>query len=146
MSEISFFKSKRDINLPDSNNNIQPKVTDSLYIIKDRGTKGRIYYDYDENTRIEIGSLNDVLYCKEYEINENGIIIAKLNNFYKYNESGKTIILQNPDSEIEVNKLVTSNDGLYIIKQINVNDENNIVDCNLARLYKQQDITWNEYF
>ena len=89
---------------------------------------------------MEIGSLDNLLYCSNYEVN-NDIIIAELNNFYKYTETGTKVILQEPFFEIEINKLVAANDGLYVIKKINSNNT-----CNLARIYKQQDLEWNEYF
>ena len=135
MPEIQFFKSKNDAKVQLLN-----KVTDSLYIIKDRGNRARIYYDYDDSTRLEIGSLDNLLYCSNYEVN-NDIIIAELNNFYKYTETGTKVILQETFVEVEINKLVAANDGLYVIKKINSNDT-----CNLARIYKQQDLEWNEYF
>ena len=135
MPEIQFFKSKNDAKVQLLN-----KVTDCLYIIKDRGNRARIYYDYDDSTRLEIGSLDNLLYCSNYEVN-NDIIIAELNNFYKYTETGTKVILQEPFFEIEINKLVAADDGLYVIKKINSNNT-----CNLARIYKQQDLEWNEYF
>ena len=135
MPEIQFFKSKNDAKVQLLN-----KVTDCLYIIKDRGNRARIYYDYDDSTRLEIGSLDNLLYCSNYEVN-NDIIIAELNNFYKYTETGTKVILQEPFVEVEINKLVAADDGLYVIKKINSNNT-----CNLARIYKQQDLEWNEYF
>lgn len=135
MPEIQFFKSKNDAKVQLLN-----KVTDCLYIIKDRGNRARIYYDYDESTRLEIGSLDNLLYCSNYEVN-NDIIIAKLNNFYKYTETGTKVILQEPFVEVEINKLTATDDGLYVIKKINSDNT-----CNLARIYKQQDLEWNEYF
>ena len=135
MPEIQFFKSKNDAKVQLLN-----KVTDCLYIIKDRGNRARIYYDYDDSTRLEIGSLDNLLYCSNYEVN-NDIIIAKLNNFYKYTETGTKVILQEPFVEVEINKLVATDDGLYVIKKINSDNT-----CNLARIYKQQDLEWNEYF
>ena len=135
MPEIQFFKSKNDAKVQLLN-----KVTDCLYIIKDRGNRARIYYDYDESTRLEIGSLDNLLYCSNYEVN-NDIIIAELNNFYKYTETGTKVILQEPFVEVEINKLVAADDGLYVIKKINSDNT-----CNLARIYKQQDLEWNEYF
>lgn len=135
MPEIQFFKSKNDAKVQLLN-----KVTDCLYIIKDRGNRARIYYDYDDSTRLEIGSLDNLLYCSNYEVN-NDIIIAELNNFYKYTETGTKVILQEPFVEVEINKLVATDDGLYVIKKINSDNT-----CNLARIYKQQDLEWNEYF
>ena len=135
MPEIQFFKSKNDAKVQLLN-----KVTDCLYIIKDRGNRARIYYDYDDSTRLEIGSLDNLLYCSNYEVNKD-IIIAKLNNFYKYTETGTKVILQEPFVEVEINKLVAADDGLYVIKKINSDNT-----CNLARIYKQQDLEWNEYF
>ena len=135
MPEIQFFKSKNDAKVQLLN-----KVTDCLYIIKDRGNRARIYYDYDDSTRLEIGSLDNLLYCSNYEVN-NDIIIAKLNNFYKYTETGTKVILQEPFVEVEINKLTATDDGLYVIKKINSDNT-----CNLARIYKQQNLEWNEYF
>lgn len=135
MPEIQFFKSKNDAKVQLLN-----KVTDCLYIIKDRGNRARIYYDYDDSTRLEIGSLDNLLYCSNYEVN-NDIIIAELNNFYKYTETGTKVILQEPFVEVEINKLTATDDGLYVIKKINSDNT-----CNLARIYKQQDLEWNEYF
>ena len=135
MPEIQFFKSKNDAKVQLLN-----KVTDCLYIIKDRGNRARIYYDYDDSTRLEIGSLDNLLYCSNYEVN-NDIIITELNNFYKYTETGTKVILQEHFVEVEINKLVAADDGLYVIKKINSDNT-----CNLARIYKQQDLEWNEYF
>lgn len=135
MPEIQFFKSKNDAKVQLLN-----KVTDCLYIIKDRGNRARIYYDYDDSTRLEIGSLDNLLYCSNYEVN-NDIIIAELNNFYKYTETGTKVILQEPFVEVEINKLTATDDGLYVIKKINSDNT-----CNLARIYKQKDLEWNEYF
>ena len=135
MPEIQFFKSKNDAKVQLLN-----KVTDCLYIIKDRGNRARIYYDYDDSTRLEIGSLDNLLYCSNYEVN-NDIIIAKLNNFYKYTETGTKVILQEPFVEVEIHKLTATDAGLYVIKKINSDNT-----CNLARIYKQQDLEWNEYF
>ena len=135
MPEIQFFKSKSDAKVQLLN-----KVTDCLYIIKDRGNRARIYYDYDDSTRLEIGYLDNLLYCSNYEVN-NDIIIAELNNFYKYTETGTKVILQEPFVEVEINKLTATDDGLYVIKKINSDNT-----CNLARIYKQQDLEWNEYF
>ena len=135
MPEIQFFKSKNDAKVQLLN-----KVTDCLYIIKDRGNRARIYYDYDDSTRLEIGSLDNLLYCSNYEVN-NDIIIAELNNFYKYTETGTKVILQEPFVEVEINRFVATADGLYVIKKINSDNT-----CNLARIYKQQDLEWNEYF
>ena len=75
MPEIQFFKSKNDAKVQLLN-----KVTDCLYIIKDRGNRARIYYDYDDSTRLELGSLDNLLYCSNYEVNNDIIIASKITN------------------------------------------------------------------
>lgn len=148
MSEISFHKSKRDINLPNPNTSeheIQAKVANSLYIIKDGNNKGKIYFDYDENTRLEIGSNDNVLYY-EYNTLNNIVIIAQKSNFYTLNNNGSKSRIVTPYNELEVNKIVATPYSIYIIKEIGPSDNLTNSQVRLVKLYEPQKLSWNDYF
>lgn len=144
MSEISFYKSKRDINLPDSNNKIQDKVTDSLYIIKDSNNRGRIYYDYDKDTRIEIGSTDNVLYYND--ITNNTVVIALKSNFNILKSNGYKQLISSPFNELEVNKIVATPYSIYIIKQVGPIGDLTNNQVRMVKLYEPKKLEWNEYF
>lgn len=145
MSEISFYKSKRDINLPDSNNKIQDKVTDSLYIIKDSNNRGRIYYDYDENTRIEIGSNDNVLYYND--ATNNTVVIALKSKFNVLTSNGYKQQISYPFNELEVNKVVATPSSIYIIKQVGPGtDALTDNQVRMVKLYEPKKLAWTEYF
>lgn len=144
MSEISFYKSKRDINLPDSNNKIQDKVTDSLYIIKDSNNRGRIYYDYDKDTRIEIGSTDNVLYYND--ITNNTVVIALKSNFNILKSNGYKQLISSPFNELEVNKIVATPSSIYIIKQVGPIGDLTNNQVRMVKLYEPKKLEWNEYF
>lgn len=144
MSEISFYKSKRDINLPDSNNKIQDKVTDRLYIIKDSNNRGRIYYDYDKDTRIEIGSSDNVLYYNN--TTNNTVVIALKSNFNILKSNGYKQQISSPFNELEVNKIVATSSSIYIIKQVGPIDDLTNNQVRMVKLYEPKKIAWNDYF
>ena len=148
MPEISFFKSKRDINLSTSDKKPIAKIADSLYIIKDRGDRARIYYDYDNNTRLEIGSLDNVLYCEIDNKENNNILLVNSSDLYKFTLNGIKTKLTSPYSEIELNKIVTTPNELYIIKQIIPNNDSSILNNELLliKIYEPKKLQWNEYF
>lgn len=144
MSEISFYKSKRDINLPDSNNKIQDKVTDRLYIIKDSNNRGRIYYDYDKNTRIEIGSSDNVLYYND--ATNDTIVDALASNFNILKLNGDKQKISSPFNELEVNKIVATPSSIYVIKQIVPIDDVDDKQVRMVKLYEPKKLAWNDYF
>lgn len=139
MPEISFYKSKKDNSIK-----VYKKNEDNLYIVKDSNNRGRIYFDYDNNTRIEIGSTDNILCYKDETTNlDNSIItiqVNKFNCFYKYNENGELIKLVSPYSEIEINKVVSTNKGLFLINKLND------TELTMSKIYEPEKIKWNDYF
>lgn len=139
MPEIQFYKTK------DVNKILTNKNEDSLFIVKGNGNSAKIYYDYDNETRLEIGSIDNVLYTN-VSLSEKTATVS-INNFFTYKSNGDTSIVASPYSEIEDNKLVfTSNQALYVIKKINLATTIANSTITLAKLYQQEKPKWNEYF
>lgn len=117
---------------------------DKLYIYKETNAFGRLFYDFDENTRIEIGSSDNIYHCVD-KLN-NDVEIIDINKLRKYLASDELSIV-NVD-EIQINSLVTNFKSLYNIRDIKkINNENNTkVEITLRKIYTQQDLTWNDYY
>lgn len=139
MPEIQFYKTK------DVNKILTNKNEDSLFIVKGNGNSAKIYYDYDDETRLEIGSIDNVLYTN-VSLSEKTATVS-INNFFTYKSNGDKSIVVSPYSEIEDSKLVfTSNQALYVIKKINLATTIANSTVTLAKLYQQEKPKWNEYF
>lgn len=139
MPEIQFYKTKN------INKILSTKKEDSLFIVKGNGNSAKIYYDYDDETRLEIGSIDSVLYTN-LSLNEKTENV-NINNFFTYKANGDKAIIANPYLGIEENKLVfTANQSLYVIKKINITTPSNDSTVTLAKLYQQEKPKWNEYF
>lgn len=139
MPEIQFYKTK------DVNKILTNKNEDSLFIVKGNGNSAKIYYDYDDETRLEIGSIDNVLYTN-VSLSEKTATVS-INNFFTYKSNGDKSIVASPYSEIEDSKLVfTSNQALYVIKKINLATTIANSTVTLAKLYQQEKPKWNEYF
>lgn len=143
MPEISFYKSKRDID--SSSSSSVEKVEDRLYIIKDGNKKGKIYYDYDGNTRIEIGSNDNILYYENGSMNDD-TIIAQKSDFYILNENGSKSRITTPYDKLEVNKIVGTPFSIYVIKEIGPLNGLTDEQVRLVKLYEPQKLKWNDYF
>ena len=92
--------------------------TDKLYIYKETNKLGRLFFDYDDNTRIVID-------------------ISKLG---RYVETGGMYLVG--IDELQINSLVSTTNALYNIRHIDrVNEKITVV-----RLHIQRDLTWNDYY
>ena len=114
------------------------KTEDKLYIYKETNKLGRLFFNYDENTRIEIGALDNVYTTNSDLIND--VEILNVNYLKKY---GATDTLNNVSiDEVQVNSLVTNNKSLYNIRVIDRSTKN----LTLRKIYEQQDLAWNDYY
>ena len=111
---------------------------DKLYIYKETNTFGHIFYDFDDGTRIKIGSLNNV-----YKINnkilteESGYIeIKDLSKYESLTFAAEDI------NNVQINSLVISNQSIYNIRQIDRLTGRIL----LRKLYTQKDLQWNDYY
>lgn len=114
------------------------KTEDKLYIYKETNKFGRIFFNFDENTRIEIGSLDNI-YTTTSNLTKD-IETLNINYLKKYN-STDTLSTVNID-EVQINSFVTNNKSLYNIRDINRNTK----ILTLRKVYTQQDLTWNDYY
>lgn len=114
------------------------KTEDKLYIYKETNKFGRIFFNFDENTRIEIGSLDNI-YTTTSNLTKD-IETLNINYLKKYN-STDTLSTVSID-EVQINSFVTNNKSLYNIRDINRNTK----ILTLRRVYTQQDLTWNDYY
>ena len=114
------------------------KTEDKLYIYKETNKFGRIFYNFDENTRIEIGSLDNI-YTTTSNLTKD-IETLNINYLKKYN-STDTLSTVNID-EVQINSFVTNNKSLYNIRDI----DRNTKILTLRKVYTQQDLTWNDYY
>lgn len=114
------------------------KTEDKLYIYKETNKFGRIFFNFDENTRIEIGSLDNI-YTTTSNLTKD-IETLNINYLKKYN-STDTLSTVNID-EVQINSFVTNNKSLYNIRDI----DRNTKILTLRKVYTQQDLTWNDYY
>lgn len=137
MPQIKFAKTD-NINIFDKKSTIITE--DKLYICKENKNFGRIFYDYDDNTRIEIGSLNHTYTCVRPLIND--IENVKSSDLRKYISPTNSHMSVARCNEIQLNSLVTSDKTIYCIK--NIDYDKQIIT--LIKIYKQQDLKWNDYY
>lgn len=130
------FKVAKTDNKTKIENNV--KTEDKLYIYKETNKFGRIFFNFDENTRIEIGSLDNI-YTTTSNLTKD-IETLNINYLKKYN-STDTLSTVNID-EVQINSFVTNNKSLYNIRDINRNTK----FLTLRKVYTQQDLTWNDYY
>ena len=112
---------------------------DRLIIKKDSDTFGRIYFDYDENTRIEIRSLN-VAYCSELTLNKNESNIHKTNLYEYGNDNNSDLNLD----DIFIGSIVvdanSENIGIIVSKDYSTNL------FKVKTMYSKSYLMWNDYF
>lgn len=122
--------------------NNKEMVEDKLYIYKETNKMGRLFYDYDDGTRIEIGSFNNTYRCIDNTLDElnDAIYIVNIDKLRKYKTDGGATTV-NID-EIQVNSLIITNKALYIIMTVN----REIKEITMMRLHMQDNLKWNDYY
>ena len=115
-----------------------PKTEDKLYILKETNTLGRLFFNYKDGTRIEIGSSDNIYKCTQSITND--IVSISINYLQKYlsNDKMSTVDI----NEIQINSLVTTEKSLYNIRDIDRTGKT----VTLRKIYTQQDLTWNDYY
>ena len=112
---------------------------DRLIIKKDSDTFGRIYFDYNDETRIEIRSLN-VAYRSDLTLNHDESDLH-INNLHEYGSDENSIV--NFDN-IFIGSLVvdaiSENIGIIVYKD---NDRKKV---KVKTMYSKTYLTWNDYF
>lgn len=113
-------------------------IEDKLYIYKESNKYGRLFFIFDDNTKIEIGSLENIFTTTlqlTQELEE-----VSVNDIRKYN-SDETQTQVNID-DIQINAFVTNNKALYNVRYIDT-ENNSLI---LRRVYAQQDLKWNDHY
>lgn len=114
------------------------KTEDKLYIYKETNKIGRIFFNFDENTRIEIGSLDNIYNTTSNLTNDVETLNISAIKKYNANNTLSTVDI----NEVQINSFVTNNKSLYNIRGINRSTK----VLTLRRVYTQQDLTWNDYY
>ena len=133
MPSIKFAKTDKEIpEIP------KPYIEDKLIVKYDSENKGRIFYEWDEDTILEIGSLQSTYYSKAPMVPTSGNTI----NIAKSNIVNLTA---NPSSEtastnIIMNSLVYDGTNIGIIIG---EDTSNVT---IFVIYKPTPLQWNDYF
>lgn len=115
-----------------------PKTEDKLYILKETNTLGRLFFNYKDGTRIEIGSSDNIYKCTQSITNDTVSISINYLQKYLSNDKMSTVDI----NEIQINSLVTTEKSLYNIRDIDRTGKK----VTLRRIYTQQDLTWNDYY
>lgn len=110
---------------------------DTLYLYKETNKIGRLYYDFDDGTRIEIGALENVY--SYIGTSTSDTITTNISNLRKYLASTLSTVDIN---ELQINSFVTSSKSLYNIREINRSAKT----VTLRKIYSQQDLTWHDYY
>ena len=131
------FKVAKTDNIIKLNNN---KITeDKLYIYKETNKFGRLFYDFEDGARIEVGSLNNV-YDYSREILDLNIVVMKIEYLDKCLPNGSLTFADS--EEIKINDLVVNFKSIYSVRDI---DRINRT-VTLIQIYRQEDLKWNDYY
>lgn len=115
-----------------------PKTEDKLYILKETNKLGRLFFNYKDGTRIEIGSADNIYKCTQSITNDTASISINYLQKYLSNDKMSTVDI----NEIQINSLVTTEKSLYNIRDIDRTGKK----VTLRKIYTQQDLTWNDYY
>lgn len=117
-------------------------ISNRMYISKETDTKGIIYFDYDENTRLEIGGNKDVFFSTQTLV-EDGTQIIAYTNLRKFdNDGGKSNVIVD---DISVGSFIT--DGYIIAKTFDINVTHNGTKVIKARtVYKPRELSYTDYY
>lgn len=114
--------------------NETPLREDKLYIVKDNELYGKIFYDFDKETRLEISPTN--INYKIAILSSDETINLSVNDLINL----KNNALATDIRTVFLGDLVIAPKGIYYISNI---ESNNI---ELTRLYTQEYILWNDYY
>ena len=107
MPNISFAKTEKDLS------EILTKIEDRLIVKKDSNTKGRIFYEWNNSTRLEISALELTYYSKSImnPTSGNTVNIAKSNivTLADFNEDGSDISDEDKEKNLQANPQTAQN-------------------------------------
>ena len=134
------FKVAKTDNKDKLNNN--SFTEDKLYIYKETNKLGRLFYDFDDNTRIELGHLNEVYeITRELPDNVSYISIISIRKFDN-DDSGNSVGRSVNIDEIQINSIVTNRKSIYYITGI----DKNTGRLYLRKIYTPEKLTWTDYY
>lgn len=132
MPNIKFAKTSKEMS------EITKKIEDRLIIKKDSDSKGRIFYDWDVNNRLEIVSLQLAYYSKATMTPTSGNTI----NIAKSNIVNLTA---NPNSETASTNIIM-NSLVYDGANIGIIIGEDTSNVTIFVIYKPTPLQWNDYF
>lgn len=117
-------------------------ISNRMYISKETNTKGIIFFDYDDGTRLEIGGTKDVFFTTQTLLDDGTQQIA-YTNIKKFDNNGtKSNVTVN---DITVGSFIT--DGYIIAKTFEINVSHNGTKMIKARtIYKPTELSYNDYY
>ena len=116
-------------------------VEDKLYILKVNDTVGKIYYDYDNDTRLEFEPSTDIYYCKLNLTDSVATIDIKNIKSIRIDESGVTYENINLD-KLQSNLFILTDDSIYNIRTVDLT-KNQVI---AIKVYSPQPLVWNDYY
>lgn len=136
------FKVAKTDDITKLNNN--EVIEDKLYIYKETNKLGRLFYDYADGTRIEIGALDNIYNCID-KLTED-VEIIDLNKLRKYSSNNELLMVST--HEVQLNSLVTSDKAIYNIRHIDrqMVGATLTTTLTLRRIYIQHDLKWKDYY
>lgn len=124
----SFKINKTEQNVLDVLNKIENRL-----IVKKENNVARLFFDYDEDTRLEIKSINTTYHSNVSLNTSSDTITINKNSLSVYGD------IENANN-VNLGLLVSDGSNIGIISGI----ENDNVT--ITMIYKPQTITWNEYY
>lgn len=134
MPQIKFAKTENIENLKD-----KEKVEDKLYIIKQTNNRGKIYYDFDNETRIEIES-DTYVYLTDYALPSETTSIST-NIIHRFINNEKQDVTA---KDIKINELIMDYTSSNIYTIIDIDLDNNVLQ--IKKLFTQHPLKWNDYY
>lgn len=124
----SFKINKTEQNVLDVLNKIENRL-----IVKKENNVARLFFDYDEDTRLEIKSINTTYHSNVSLNTSSDTITINKNSLSVYGD------IENANN-VNLGLLVSDGSNIGIISGI---ENDNIT---ITMIYKPQTITWNEYY
>lgn len=119
--------------------NILKKVEDRFLIKKDGHNVAKLYFDYDENTRLEIKSTHHVYHSRRPLISSSGSITLNTTNLSVYGDQSNV-------DDIFTGSLVSDGSNIGVISEITHDSINNTDEATIVLIYSPQTILWHDYY
>ena len=130
MSEFKVAKTKKDIS------EIIDKIENRLIIKKVNDIKGKLFFEYDNKTRLEISNTNNAYFSKTKFTDDNTKIL--IDNIVNLNDANNINAISINKDNLELNVLIYDGENIGVVTEYD--ETTNMI--NIVRIYQPKSLTW----